>query len=261
MHFLITAGGTREYIDPVRFISNASSGKMGYALAQAALKAGHKVTLISASNLQPPVGVEFVGVQSAAQMFAAVKKSFYKCDCLIMAAAVADYTPTRQSKTKIKKSKKTLTIKLKPTADILKWAGKQKLKTKNLKCSVEKQLIYLSYLRKQVSRTTKSSLDSRASGNDRKQSHVFYRANLKLKTPIVVGFALEDKNLKANAEKKLKEKNLDMIIANKPDSIGSEKTALDIKIAAGRWQKLKLTTKQSAAKKVISYMEQLAAQT
>ena len=79
MYFLITAGGTREYIDPVRFISNASSGKMGYALARAAQEAGHKVTLVSASDLQPPVGVEFVGVDSAAQMFEAVKKFFAKC--------------------------------------------------------------------------------------------------------------------------------------------------------------------------------------
>ena len=208
MRFLITAGGTREYIDPVRFISNASSGKMGYALAQAALSRGHRVTLITTVDT-PKLKTQnsklkTVNVESAAQMFAAVKKFFYKCDCLIMAAAVADYTPARQSKTKIKKSKKTLTIKLKPTADILKWAGK--LKTQNSK----------------------------------------------LKTKIVVGFALEDKNLKANAEKKLKEKNLDIIIANKPDSIGSEKAALDIKIAAGRWQKLKLTTKQSVAKKIIS---------
>src|SRR4030042_2968045 len=128
LNFLITAGGTREYIDPVRFISNASSGKMGYALALAATKAGHKVTLISASDLQPPVGVDFVGVDSAAEMFAAVKKSFAKCDCLIMAAAVSDYTPIKKSKTKIKKSNRNLIIKLKPTVDILKWAGKSKKK-------------------------------------------------------------------------------------------------------------------------------------
>jgi phosphopantothenoylcysteine decarboxylase / phosphopantothenate---cysteine ligase len=150
MHFLITAGGTREYIDPVRFISNASSGKMGYALALAAIKAGHKVTLISASDLQPPVGVDFVGVGSAAEMFAAVKKSFAKCDCLIMAAAVADYTPTKKSKIKIKKSNMDLIIKLKPTVDILKWAGKNKkkgqtvvgfaLEDRNLRKSAERKL-------------------------------------------------------------------------------------------------------------------------
>ncbi len=219
MHFLITAGGTREYIDPVRFISNASSGKMGYALAQAALKAGHKVTLITTVDT-PKLKtknskLKTVNVESAAQMFAAVKKSFHKCDCLIMAAAVSDYTPVKYSKTKMKKGKKALTIKLKPTADILKWAGKQKLKTKKLKLKTK---------------------------------------NSKLKTPIVVGFALEDKNLKANAEKKLKEKNLDMIIANTPASIGSEKTQLFIKPAKSPWQKLKPATKQSVAKKIISLL-------
>ena len=104
MHFLITAGGTREYIDPVRFISNASSGRMGYALARAALKAGHKVTLITAPTaLKPPAGARVVRVQTAAEMFRAVKEHFPACDCLIMAAAVSDYTPARPSKTKLKK--------------------------------------------------------------------------------------------------------------------------------------------------------------
>jgi phosphopantothenoylcysteine decarboxylase/phosphopantothenate--cysteine ligase len=133
MHFLITAGGTREYIDPVRFISNASSGRMGYALACAAREAGHKVTLISASDLQPPVGVEFVGVDSAAEMFDAVKSFFDKCDCLIMTAAVSDYTPVRLARTKIERSEKSLTLKLKPTMDILKWAGKSKVKREKAK--------------------------------------------------------------------------------------------------------------------------------
>jgi phosphopantothenoylcysteine synthetase/decarboxylase len=222
MHFLITAGGTREYIDPVRFISNASSGKMGFALAQAALKAGHSVTLISASDLQPPVGVEFVGVENAAQMFAAVKKYFPKCDCLIMAAAVSDYTPAKKSKIKIKKSKMNLVIKLKPTVDILKWAGRQRIKSATQMADL---------------RNLKS----------------------KIKNQVVVGFALEDKNLKTNAEKKLKEKNLDMIIANPISSIGSDKTQLFIKPADRPWQKLKPATKQSAAKKIVSIVEQLAA--
>ncbi|MHC4459730.1 MAG: phosphopantothenoylcysteine decarboxylase domain-containing protein, partial [Planctomycetota bacterium] len=168
MHFLITVGGTREYIDPVRFITNASSGRMGYALSRAADKAGHKVTLISASDLQPPVGVEFVGVSSAAEMFSAVKKYFSKCDCLIMAAAVADYTPVRQAKSKVKKTGKPLTIRLKPTTDILKWAGEHKKKNQ-----------------------------------------------------VLIGFALEDKAIRKRAEKKLKEKNLDMIIANRPAVIGA----------------------------------------
>jgi phosphopantothenoylcysteine decarboxylase / phosphopantothenate---cysteine ligase len=201
MHFLITAGGTREHIDPVRFISNASSGKMGYALALAAVKAGHKVTLISASDLQPPVGIDFVGVDSAAEMFTAVKKFFAKCDCLIMASAVSDYAPVKKSKIKIKKSKKDLIIRLKPTVDILKWAGKHKKKNQ-----------------------------------------------------IVVGFALEDKNLRGNAEKKLKEKNLDMIIANAPAAICSDSATVQIKTPDHKWLKLPHTTKTTIAEKIVDLL-------
>jgi len=127
LHFLITAGGTREYIDPVRYISNASSGRTGYALAEAALKKGYRVTLISApTNLSRPKGAKLVPVVSAAQMSASVKKHFKKCDCLIMAAAVSDYTPAQKAKVKRKKAKGILTLRLKPTEDILAWAGKNK---------------------------------------------------------------------------------------------------------------------------------------
>ena len=81
MRIFITSGGTHEYIDPVRFISNASSGRMGSALARAALKAGHKVILITAPNsLRIPDGIQVVRVETAAQMFEAVKKHFDKCD-------------------------------------------------------------------------------------------------------------------------------------------------------------------------------------
>ena len=87
MHFLITAGGTREYIDAVRFISNASSGRMGCALARAALRSGHKVTLIGAPmTVTVPAGAKFVTVESAAEMFEAVKRYYDGCDCLIMSA-------------------------------------------------------------------------------------------------------------------------------------------------------------------------------
>ena len=104
MRILITAGGTREYIDPVRFITNASSGRMGYALVHAGLNAGHKVTLITTlTGERHPSGAKIIKVETAAQMFEVLKKHFDKCDCLIMAAAVADYTPVRMKKTKIKK--------------------------------------------------------------------------------------------------------------------------------------------------------------
>lgn len=177
---------------------------MGYALAEAANKAGHKVTFISASDLQPPVGVEFVGVDTAAEMFVVVKKCFPKCDCLIMAAAVSDYTPANVRKTKIKKSDKPLTLKLKPTKDILAWAGKNKKKNQ-----------------------------------------------------FVVGFALEDKNLRATAQKKLTEKNLDMIIANKPEVIGADETAIQTKTPKDRWLKIGEATKATTAKKLIKLLENL----
>jgi phosphopantothenoylcysteine decarboxylase/phosphopantothenate--cysteine ligase len=119
-----------------------------------------------------------------------------------MAAAVSDYTPIKISKTKIKKENKNLTIKLKPTADILKWAGKNK-----------------------------------KSGQ------------------MVVGFALEDKNLRKNAEKKLKEKNLDMIIANSPAAIGAKKSAIEIKQRSEKWFKLPHSTKSANAARIIKLIE------
>lgn len=129
MKIIITAGGTREYIDSVRFISNASTGKMGYAIAQAAVDAGHKVLLISApTDLVPPVNVKLIKVISAAEMLSAVKNNFSNYNCLIMAAAVSDYTPEIKKNSKIKKRPVDLILKLKPTMDILKWAGKHKLK-------------------------------------------------------------------------------------------------------------------------------------
>jgi phosphopantothenoylcysteine decarboxylase/phosphopantothenate--cysteine ligase len=127
MHIVITAGGTREYIDPVRFISNAGSGRMGFALAQAALKAGHRVTLIAAPTaLKAPTGAAVVNIVTSDDMFKAVKEAFETCDCLIMTAAVSDYKPASVSKTKIKKQQAQLSLKLKPTTDILKWAGRHK---------------------------------------------------------------------------------------------------------------------------------------
>jgi len=204
-HFLITAGGTREYIDPVRFISNASSGRTGYAIAAAAIKAGHKVTLITTPiALKSPADAKTVTVESGREMFAAVKKYFAGCDCLIMAAAVSDYAPARPAKTKIKKSSKDLTVVLKPTQDILKWA---------------------------------------AAKSERKQ--------------VVVGFALEDRDIRVNAERKLIEKKLDMVIANTPATIGNRYCALQIKTISGKWVVLPRMTKEKAAARIIRMAEGL----
>jgi phosphopantothenoylcysteine decarboxylase/phosphopantothenate--cysteine ligase len=202
--FLITAGGTREYIDPVRFISNASSGKMGYELARSALLAGNNVILVTAPvNLNPPKGADVVEIKSARDMFEAVKDKFGGCDCLIMTAAVSDYTPVKPARHKMKKSPGVVTLKLKPTQDILKWAGTHK-----------------------------------------KQNQV------------VVGFALEDRDIKSSAERKMREKNLDMIIANTPAAIGSERCELWVKKTGEKWRGIPEMSKKQAAGRLIRMIEQ-----
>ncbi|AQT67221.1 DNA/pantothenate metabolism flavoprotein [Anaerohalosphaera lusitana] len=204
MNITITAGGTREYIDPVRFISNASSGRMGYALAAAARDAGHSVTLITAPTaLQPPDDVTVINVTTSEDMFTAVRSAFPATDCLIMAAAVSDYRPAKTSSTKIKKSDAELTIRLEPTTDILRWAGQNKT------------------------------------------------------TQLIVGFALEDTDLETRAEKKLRDKNADMIIANAPSAISADESALKIKTPNTPWQTLPPAPKQTNAKKIITEIEKL----
>ncbi len=217
LRFLITAGGTREYIDPVRFISNASTGRMGCELARAAAAAGHKVTLITGPGCLPaPVGVRVVDVETSGEMFDAVRKYFRACDCLIMAAAVSDYVPQRCARAKIKKGRKVITLKLKPTPDILKWAGHHKK-------------------RKQV----------------------------------VIGFALEDRNIKSSAERKMQDKNLDMIVANTLAAIGAEQSEVFVKMAgpprptserveAGKkWLKIARVPKITVARRLIAMIQSL----
>jgi len=117
---MVTAGGTREAIDPVRFISNRSSGKMGYAVARAAQQTGAEVTLISGMvNLPPPRGVTTIMVETAQQMFDAVQQHVSQCDIFISAAAVADYRPVDIAAKKMKKQSDSLEIRLERTPDIL----------------------------------------------------------------------------------------------------------------------------------------------
>jgi phosphopantothenoylcysteine decarboxylase/phosphopantothenate--cysteine ligase len=124
---LITAGGTKERIDPVRFITNDSSGKMGYSLAKVARDLGAEVTLVTATNLLPvPFGVKPIYVQSSEEMGSAVLDIFHKVDMVIMAAAVSDYRPKTQATVKIKKTNEDLTLVLEKTTDILAELGKRK---------------------------------------------------------------------------------------------------------------------------------------
>lgn len=196
--FLITAGPTREYLDPVRFLSNASSGRMGYALAAAARKMGYPVVLISGpAEVEPPKGVTFVPVTSAAEMFAAVRARFDGSDIVIGAAAVADYRPARQQKQKIKKRGGSRTLRLVRNPDIIAWAGRRK---------------------------------------GRKA---------------VAGFALESHKLIPNALRKLKEKDLDLIVANAPEAIGAGRSSAWI-IGVGRAVPVRNAGKDILAGKILN---------
>jgi phosphopantothenoylcysteine decarboxylase/phosphopantothenate--cysteine ligase len=158
---LITAGPTEEPLDPVRFITNLSSGKMGYALALAAHRRGAEVTLITGPATLPLPPVEtIIKVRTAKQMHKAVMDNYKKAKIIIKAAAVADYCPKVMALEKIKKDKKTLSLELEKNPDIIAEIGKNK-------------------------------------GNR-----------------VLIGFAMETQNLLANAAEKLKEKNMDLIVAN-----------------------------------------------
>lgn len=160
--FLITAGPTREPIDPVRFITNHSSGKMGYALAEKAIQRGARVILISGpTNLTPPIGLEeFISINTAEEMYNAVMKYYADVDVVIKSAAVADYAPEEIKHEKIKKQGLNLTLELKKNPDILQELGNKK------------------------------------------------------ETQVLIGFAAETDNVTANAQDKLKRKNLDFIVVN-----------------------------------------------
>ena len=127
LHVLITAGPTMEAIDPVRFISNHSTGKMGYALARVCRRRGAEVTLVSGkTNLEAPYGVTLVPVTSAQDMFEAVSSRAKEQDMIIKAAAVADYRPVTVAENKIKKSPGDMSIALERTPDILAWLGEHR---------------------------------------------------------------------------------------------------------------------------------------
>jgi phosphopantothenoylcysteine decarboxylase/phosphopantothenate--cysteine ligase len=127
VNILVSAGPTREYFDSVRFISNPSSGKMGYALARQAARRGHQVTLVSGPvSLEAPRGVRMVRVVSAAEMAAACKKAFRGSDAVFMTAAVCDYRPRDRVGCKRPKKARALRVTLEPTEDIAAALGRRK---------------------------------------------------------------------------------------------------------------------------------------
>lgn len=120
MKFLVTAGPTREPLDPVRYLSNRSSGKMGYAIAAAALEEKHEVTLVSGPvAISAPIRADLVRVTTGEEMFVALKERIAACDVFVMCAAVCDYRPAKYSAQKMKKTGGEMSLALVPTRDIL----------------------------------------------------------------------------------------------------------------------------------------------
>ena len=223
MHILITTGPTREYIDPVRYISNDSSGLMGIALADTAMRHGFRITLISGPiTLRKGVGllsipklrksIRYISVISAREMFAAVKKYYKRADVIICAAAVADFRSAKFCRTKIKKDHphpspspikgEGITLRLVRNPDILKWLGAHKRPGQ-----------------------------------------------------ILVGFALETENLLKNASKKLREKKCDLIVANKSSAIGATKSSAFIINRTGIVADTKQKTKTALAKLILEMIK------
>ena len=128
MKILVSAGPTRELIDDVRFLSNLSSGRTGYAVAEAARDAGHEVTLVSGPvHLSPPSGISVLPVVSALDMYAAMLERFEHCDAVIMTAAVADYRPAQRLRGKMKKGSGPVSLELERNPDILEELGRRKV--------------------------------------------------------------------------------------------------------------------------------------
>ncbi|WP_459558491.1 phosphopantothenoylcysteine synthetase/decarboxylase family protein [Lacunimicrobium album] len=175
MRILITAGPTREYLDDVRYLTNASSGRMGYAMAQAAIAAGHQVDLVSGPvALSPPVGCQFHPVETTEQMMQACQTLFPQCDGVIAAAAVCDYKPKTRVAGKMSKTGDGIILEMIQTDDVLASLG--------------------------------GSKGSRW----------------------VLGFALEAQNERENALQKLRRKNCDWILLNRPTAIGAETNEVEL---------------------------------
>lgn len=202
----VTAGPTLEKLDDVRYISNFSTGKMGYEIAAAALKRGYNVTLISGPTaLAAPSGARVVETTSTKDMLKAVEKSLKGSDCLIMTSAVCDWRPEKTVRGKIKSQKNDMSLRLVRTPDIL------------------------------------GTVSKRSNGR------------------ILVGFALESGGLIKNAEKKLKEKDLDLIVANRIGKgsapFGSGKTSVTIIDRHGARESHRGVTKGKAAGKILDKAE------
>lgn len=206
MRLLITAGPTREYLDDVRFLSNASSGRMGCAIARAAVARGHEVVLVAGPlEIAPPPCI-VRDVVSTQDMLERCREEFPAADALIMAAAPADFRPARRVRGKIKKSARPLSLRLVSAPDIL------------------------------------ADLAAR-------RTH-----------QVLVGFALEARDLDKNARQKLRAKRLDLIVANTPEAIAAERSTVHILYPDGAQETLREMPKEAIAERLVEIVEQLVAE-
>jgi phosphopantothenoylcysteine decarboxylase/phosphopantothenate--cysteine ligase len=219
---VVTAGGTQEPLDPVRVLTNRSSGKQGYALAQAALEAGARVCLISTVNLPPPVGACVVEVHTAQEMLEAVLAESATADALIMAAAVADFRPKTIAESKLKKRDGIPQVELEAAPDILE--------------AVASQEPILSRRAELV------EADAEGSGENRPR--------------VVVGFAAESRDLLENATNKLESKKLDIIAANDISASDAgfsvDTNRVTLLYADGRYEALPLMSKSEVAETIVA---------
>jgi phosphopantothenoylcysteine decarboxylase/phosphopantothenate--cysteine ligase len=208
VRIVVTAGPTREPIDPVRFLSNRSSGKMGYAIAEAALAAGHEVTLISGRvNLRAPKNVRLESIETSDEMYESVQRAIQDCDVLVMCAAVADYKPAKYSREKLKKKSAGLALELVPTRDIIASVAAQN------------------------------------------------------RSFLVVGFAAETENMAENAQKKLRQKKCDLIVANNisRDDFGMESDENEVTIffKNGNERKISRAPKKNIAHELVKIISKM----
>ena len=225
MKFVVTAGPTREHLDPVRFLSNPSTGKMGFAVARAAAMRGHEVALVAGPvSLKTPKGVRRIDVTSAREMLAAVEKEMAKAKggkltVFVSTAAVADWRPAKCAARKLKKGQMSDTLKLVRNPDILKEIGRR---TKTVHSSNHPLTHSPTYL---------------------------------------VGFAAETNDVIAEARRKCREKNLDMIVANdvteKGSGFGVDTNRVTFLRKDGSVERLPLMTKLAVARRIVRECEDL----
>lgn len=215
---LVTAGATQEAIDPVRYITNHSTGKMGYAIAKNAMLRGAEVTLISApTSLTPPSFVKVMNVTSAQDMYDAVMQEAFSQDIIIKAAAVADYRPATVAQDKVKKKDGELSIALTRTFDILATLGKRKI---------------------EMEQESSGAFDK----NERK-------------TPFLCGFSMETQNMLDNSKAKLSQKHVDMIVANNLKQSGAgfgTDTNIVTLITADEMKELPIMSKEEVAQNLLT---------